>query len=215
MNEKEYFKRLVLLFEADSVEDSEAPAMASKDKNNLDAGKDVEGNATDQMKTQTTSEAESSLSDEPDLEDADYLSSDGETSSLPPVNDPMADSKKLSKLFELYKDLLNYSSVFKENLVTIDMDLLDGEKIGKLRNNIEHVEKIIEKIRKYMVNNFPTEKYEKALYIYILLRTELLTVVKLLRESLGLNSEVSSDEQDEKADEIRKKSDDLDEDQNK
>jgi hypothetical protein len=37
------------------------------------------------------------------------------------------------------------------------------------------------------VDTFPTERYEKALYVYILLRTELISIIKLLRESLGLN----------------------------
>jgi hypothetical protein len=192
MNEKEYFKNLVSLFEAEE----ELPEQASDDRFNVDSGEDEFGNSSDQMQTQLTGETESDLGEEPDLGDADYLSSDG-GNNLPPMNDPVAESKKMSKLFELYKDLLNYSSVFKENIVTIDMSLLDGEKIGRLRSNIEHIEKIIEKVRSYIIDTLPTEKYEKALYVYILLRTELLTVVKLLRESLGLNS-MSSDPESEK-----------------
>jgi hypothetical protein len=193
MNEKEYFKGLVSLFEAEE----DIPDMASEDRFNTDSGEDMMGNASDQMQTQLKSETESDLGDEPDLGDADYLSSDGGSVSnnLPPMSDTVAESKKTGKLFKLYKDLLNYSSVFKESLTTIDISLLDEEKIGKLRLNIEHVEKIVEKIRDYIIDTLPTEKYEKALYVYILLRTELLTIVKSLRESLNLNTtdEVESD----------------------
>jgi hypothetical protein len=196
MNEKEYFKRLVSLFEATSEEEDENPEMASEDRYNVDSGEDAMGNSSDQMQTQLTGETESDLGDEPELGDADYLSSDG-GNNLPPMNDPVAESKKMGKLFELFKDLLNYSNVFKDSITTIDMSLLDGEKIGRLRNNIEHIEKIIEKVRNYIIDTLPTEKYEKALYVYILLRTELLTVVKLLRESLELNT-MSIDPEEEK-----------------
>jgi len=198
MNEKEYFKKLVSLFEAKSDEEEDLPEMASKDQYNVDSGEDAMGNASDQMQTQTNDE-QGDLGEEPELGDADYLSSDGErNSNLPPMNDPVAESKKMGKLFDLFKDLLNYSNVFKDSLTTIDMNLLDGEKIGRLRNNIEHVEKIIEKLRKYIIDTLPTEKYEKALYVYILLRTELLTVIKLLRESLELNTAVIDDAEDPK-----------------
>jgi hypothetical protein len=198
MNEKEYFKKLVSLFEAKSDEEEDLPEMASEDQYNVDSGEDAMGNASDQMQTQTNDE-QGDLGEEPELGDADYLSSDGErNSNLPPMNDPVAESKKMGKLFDLFKDLLNYSNVFKDSLTTIDMNLLDGEKIGRLRNNIEHVEKIIEKLRKYIIDTLPTEKYEKALYVYILLRTELLTVIKLLRESLELNTAVIDDAEDPK-----------------
>jgi hypothetical protein len=198
MNEKEYFKKLVSLFEAKSDEEEDLPEMASEDRYNVDSGEDAMGNASDQMQTQTNDE-QGDLGEEPELGDADYLSSDGErNSNLPPMNDPVAESKKMGKLFDLFKDLLNYSNVFKDSLTTIDMNLLDGEKIGRLRNNIEHVEKIIEKLRKYIIDTLPTEKYEKALYVYILLRTELLTVIKLLRESLELNTAVIDDAKESK-----------------
>jgi len=198
MNEKEYFKKLVSLFEAKSDEEEDLPEMASEDQYNVDSGEDAMGNASDQMQTQANDE-QGDLGEEPELGDADYLSSDGErNSNLPPMNDPVAESKKMGKLFDLFKDLLNYSNVFKDSLTTIDMNLLDGEKIGRLRSNIEHVEKIIEKLRKYIIDTLPTEKYEKALYVYILLRTELLTVIKLLRESLELNTAVIDDAEDPK-----------------
>lgn len=184
MNEKEYFRKLVSLFEAEE----DFPEMASEDRYNTDSGRDMMGNAEDQMQTQLTGETEGDLGDEPDLGDADYLSSDGGmNSSLPPMSSKVAESKKMGKLFSLYKDLLNYSSVFKESLTTIDTNLLDMDKVGKLRDSIDHVDRIVDKIRIYIVDTLPTEKYEKALYVYILLRTELLTVVKLLRESLDLN----------------------------
>jgi hypothetical protein len=200
MDKKKYFKSLVTLFEAPSVEEVE---MASTDPNNPDYGANVDGTA-DQALPQASSGSSPNTSDtsaKSDLGDADYLSTGGEDgqSNLPPIGDSIevSEPKKMAKLFDLFKDLLNYSTVFFESLTTIDMSLLDADKVAKLRNNIDQVNNVNIKLREYITETFPTEKYEKALYVYILLRTELMTIIKLLRESLELNA-VSGQESDKK-----------------
>jgi hypothetical protein len=189
VRKNDYFKGLVSLFEDISTQNV---APASEDNFNPDAGANVEDDVQDvEISPETTGDEqpnEDAINSE--LGDADYLSAEGGFQpNLPPAVDSIevSESKKMAKLFDLFKDLLNYSSVFHETLTTINIDILDAEKINKLRKNINHVDQIIEKLKDYIIKNFPTEKYEKALYVYILLRTELMTVIKLLRESLDLN----------------------------
>jgi hypothetical protein len=189
VRKNDYFKGLVSLFEDISTQNV---APASEDNFNPDAGANVEDDVQDvEISPETTGDEqpnEDAINSE--LGDADYLSTEGGFQpNLPPAVDSVevSESKKMAKLFDLFKDLLNYSSVFHETLTTINIDILDAEKINKLRKNINHVDQIIEKLKDYIIKNFPTEKYEKALYVYILLRTELMTVIKLLRESLDLN----------------------------
>lgn len=188
MERKEYFKKLVALFEEVSEEEV---VPASQDQYNIDAGANVDGNTTDQAGKQAASDSESDVEANSDLGDANYLSTAGEVkTNLPPIGDSIEvpEPKKMAKLFDLFKDLLSYSEIFYESLTNnIDMNLLSGEKVNKLKKNIDQVTDVVDKIRIYITDTFPTEKYEKALYVYILLRTELMTIIKLLRESLGLN----------------------------
>jgi hypothetical protein len=203
MRRKEYFKELVKLFE--EVSDEEV-APASQDQNNVDSGKNVDGNAADQTgKPAASGESDAANSD---LGDADYLSTDGEEQKiLPPIGDTagVPEPKKMAKLFGLFKDLLSYSEIFHESLTNIDMNLLSGEKVESIKKNIDRIDDVIDKVRTYIIDTFPTDKYEKALYIYILLRTELMTIIKLLRESLELNvvSDEQKDQKPQKSDEKR------------
>jgi cystathionine beta-lyase/cystathionine gamma-synthase len=195
MEKKEYFRRLVKLFEADRFDAGEPGAQAQAFA--ADSGAGVAGNAADQPEQQPIPPGEgdpNSSGAEPDLAlgDANYLSA-GEASGnvLPPIGDivEVSEPKKKAKLFDLLRDLLNYSNVFIESLTNIDMNLLDMEQIEKVRKNTDQVDDVIQKVRTYVTETFPTDKYEKALYVYILLRTELMTIINLLRESLGLNAE--------------------------
>jgi hypothetical protein len=193
MNRKDYFKNLVSLYEAIGDEDI---LPASQDQFNPDAGANVEGTIDDQPMGQQgmvnqdagAPDSQSDMQSALDLGDADYLSGE-EFGALPPEDTiEVSEPKKLAKLFQLYKELLNYSTVFYESLDTIDMNLLDIEKSEKIRENKNQIINIVEKIEDYLIDTFPNETYEKALYIYIHLRTELMTIIKLLRESLDLNA---------------------------
>ena len=94
--------------------------------------------------------------------------------------------KKL-KLFELYRELINYTVVFEESLDVIDMNLLDSAKSRELKEYRTRLDALIEKLKSYVKLNYIEEQYEKSLYVYVLMRTELLTIIKLLREMLVLN----------------------------
>jgi len=128
-----------------------------------------------------------------DLNDADYMNSDGmvdqTTLGLPTTEEPIEVSEKqrLLKIFNLLKNLLNYGELFSKSLEIIDTDLLDDEQLKQIQEYTKKIDRLNIKIRSYITDVFPTEKYEKALYVYILLNTELLTAVAALREVLGLN----------------------------
>jgi hypothetical protein len=196
MEKKEYFRKLVALFEADSLDAGDPGNQAQAFV--ADSGSDVGGNANDRIAPEPqpapgkADPGSSGAEPVPALGDADYLSASGNSvPGLPPTGDiiNVPEPKKKAKLFGLFRELLNYSNVFVESLTSIDMNLLDMDKIDKVRKNTDQVDDVIGKIRSYVVDTFPTERYEKALYVYILLRTELLTIIKLLRETLGLNAE--------------------------
>jgi hypothetical protein len=194
MDKRKYFKNLVKLFEASRTDIGEPGAQGQAFV--ADSGADVAGTAADQPEQVTkvqpgvagigaTEEAPGQA-----LGDADYLSAVGAgVPGLPANGDSkeVPEPKKKAKLFELFRDLLNYSNVFVESLTNIDMNLLDMDQIDKIKRNTDHVDDVIGKVRSYVIDTFPTERYEKALYVYILLRTELVTIIRLLRESLGLS----------------------------
>jgi hypothetical protein len=200
MEKREYFRKLVALFEAESLDAGEPGAQAQAFA--ADSGQGVAATPQDQLAQEQqpapgpADPGSSGQQPGPALGDADYLAASGaNVPGLPPIGDAgeVPEPKKKAKLFELFRDLLNYSNVFVESLTNIDMNLLDMEQIEKIKKNTDQVDDVVGKIRSYVVDTFPTEKYEKALYVYLLLRTELLTIVKLLRETLGLNAQPESE----------------------
>jgi hypothetical protein len=199
MEKKEYFRKLVALFEANRFDAMDPGAQAQAFA--ADSGQGVAGTAQDQLAQEQqpapgpADPGSSGAMPGPALGDAGYLDSGAQAPGLPPIGDSMevSEPRKKAKLFDLFRELLNYSNVFVESLTNIDMNLLDMEQIDKIRKNTDQVDDVVGKIRSYVVETFPTERYEKALYVYILLRTELLTIVKLLRETLGLNEQPESE----------------------
>jgi hypothetical protein len=71
----------------------------------------------------------------------------------------------------------------------IDRGLLEIEELRIINKIKEKLDRQSEKIETYLELSFSNEKYEKALYLYIMLRTELLTMIKELRRILHLNDE--------------------------
>ena len=193
MEKREYFRNLVTLFEASQKEKDFDKAISKpmpEEKQVVSQEKYVE--------EKNDLNSAGNINQGPELDDADYLSYDEMTPGLSPMDDlaQVSDQKKMVKLFGLYRELLNYSTVFYDSLDIIDMNLLDSEKFRKIKENKKTILEITEKLRDYLTENFVNEKYERALYVYILLRTELVTVIKLLRESLGLDKQ--TDEEQEK-----------------
>jgi len=177
---KDYYSQLVTLYEATKVKKidqevvNEAPVMGEP----VIAKKEI-------LQQKPAPEETGDISEDPELDDANYLN-DPNLSSVELIPDT-PEQKRKEKLFELFSELMNYSTVFYDDLEKIDGNLLDKEKIGELRENKKRIITISEKLRKYIKEDFLEEKYEKSLYIYILLRTELITIIKLLRQSFELN----------------------------
>jgi hypothetical protein len=194
--EMDYYKKLVTLYEFTTKEEKSDGTNKTQDKIS-NTGSDLNQSIDDPAL------AEDGLGFETDemsgLDDADYLSSDEEDEvGLSPMMDDevieVSDKQKLLKLFDLFKELVDYSQMFYDSLNTVDFNLLEKDKFTKLRETRTKLFTLIEKLENYINEVFYGEKYEKALYVYILLRTELLTNIKLLREILELNKEETKKE---------------------
>jgi hypothetical protein len=208
MDRKEYFKKLISLFEAedDNIADPKLDPV-------VDPGSDVQQDiekTSDITDTKLDSELkpqDDALGGEGDmLSDSDNLLSDEDE--LPFGDEPQAESPeqvsekvKLQRLFDLYKELIEYERVFVDSLTNIDSNLLDADKNTKIVDYKNRLSKLEEKLKTYTVEVFHTEKYERALYNYVLMRTELLTIVKLLRDVLSLDD--SSDKPIQKVEETK------------
>lgn len=199
MDKNKYYQNLVALFES-TKELNEAPKPATSQTEKAPARKVP--NQIDPLQSTVQQQAmpEEPVMQDPGLSDADYLQD--------PMMDPMmmepqlspveqaievSEQKKMLKLLELYRELMNYSKVFYESLEIIDTNLIDSDKNHELRQLKKKLLDLSEKIKDFVIDRFADETYEKALYIYILLRTELLTITKMLRQVLDLNRKKQED----------------------
>jgi len=195
MERKDYFKKLVMLFEADEEEKISAdPDIDLDTDTGADVKEDIEKKSDitdDELDSELKPEMQEDelegdmLSDQSSLSDEEELPF-GEETQVESA-DTVSEKIKLEKLFDLYRELIEYKRVFIDSLDNIDTNLLDNERNLKLINYKNKLIKLEEKLKVYITEVFHTEKYEKALYNYILLRTELITIVKLLRDVLNLN----------------------------
>lgn len=116
--------------------------------------------------------------------DADYMQDP------PPEEGPASqvdETEKKKKLFNLMNELLVYNKYFLNNVNDLSIDMINDEnfyQIGKLKDRLTQVNV---KLQKYLLDNFVNSEYNRSLYIYILLRTEVLTLVKLLRNLLKID----------------------------
>lgn len=182
--ENSYYKELVTLFEFDTntgtdkgqdkitETGSDVNQDISDDQLNLDDGLETLGNG-----------------DLNDLNDADYMAAEEGLPQEEGFHDvvEVSDKQKQIRLLELFRELLEYSKIFYETLETIDFNLLEKDPTTKLRYSKKKLFDMIEKLESYITDVFYGEQYEKSLYVYILLRTELLTNIKLLRQVLNLD----------------------------
>ncbi len=188
MNTKEYFRRLIALYEAANQE-AVVPAEAEQQAEEQPAEEvpaEEAPQAVGSSSQGSTGDVSGTIED-PGLGDANYLS--GEESVPAPTSGTadVSEKEKLGKIFDLLNELLNYSRTFNETLEGVDLNLLDREKNEGLNIGKKRVVSVSEKLTHYIKEVFPDEKYEKALYVYILLRTELVTAIKSIRELLELN----------------------------
>jgi len=197
MNTKEYFRKLIALYEAANQEEEVlSPAEEVEEQPAAEVPAEEAPEAVGASSNSSTGDGSGTIED-PELGDANYLS--GEESIPAPTNGTadVSEREKLVKIFDLLSELMNYSRTFNETLEGIDLNLLDKEKNEKLNLGKRRLVKVSEKLSHYIKEVFPDEKYEKALYVYILLRTEFVTVIKSLRELLELNK-TDSQETDKK-----------------
>lgn len=201
MERKNYFDTLLSLYEAVSAEDSAAKHQAEI----ADSGSDIDdpnvdpnaANAQDiaqeesQSQTAPAEENPEAANEDPEgLDDASYMSSTSDA----PVGNPSDNSRKLAKLFELMQNLLLYSETFKETLESVELGLLDDAEMKEVERYRLSLENLRTKIEDYLNDVFTGDTYEKALYAYVLFRTELLVAVKQLRSLLKLNEVDEMDE---------------------
>jgi hypothetical protein len=196
MDRKNYYNSLIRLYEAAGMAGTEEVV---PQENIADTGSDVGPAPTTQPAQQNIGNEE--VVDEEQLngnelpeEDTAYLNQEA-PGTQPQGSSLVIEKQKFVKLFDLFTDLKTYGSAFLESIEGIDINLLD-EKIFVLVGKYQKsVRELVEKIDSYLINIFNSERYEKALYNYILFRTELISVVKGLRRTLKLDQ---IDEEEEK-----------------
>ena len=182
MEKKEYFSQLISLFEAVSAENVD-----QFQQNIADTGSDVidpnvDPKSGSEQPEQETSEEQFANSDN-DLNDAAYLTNSA-SNDAPVESD---NREKLVELFDLMEHLLNYAETFIDTIDSTDIFSLEDTDVLKMERYKNSIVSLSEKIRTYLINVFKNRTYEQNLYVYVMLRSELLTAIKLLRNVLKLN----------------------------
>lgn len=180
---KDYYNKVVSLFEAtadmpvtDATEAVQNPAEMQMIQNQQQA---ISGEV---MPPNQFAQQEE-VPEEMGMDDANYLLNQ-ENNPAPTV---ATDAQKLAKLFDLFTNLRDYCNAFLDCIGTLDFDILDFDSYSHLSELQNKLEGMKEKIEDYLKDVFKNEKFEKALYVYVLFRTEMLTIIKATREVLELN----------------------------
>lgn len=163
-----------------------------------DAGSDVAEPGLDQDPYAQEFQDDASFNQNPDpnadpnmMQDGENYGGDADYMQDPPPEEGPAsqvdETEKKKKLFNLMNELLVYNKYFLNNVNDLSIDMINDEnfyQIGKLKDRLTQVNV---KLQKYLLDNFVNSEYNRSLYIYILLRTEVLTLVKLLRDLLKID----------------------------
>lgn len=193
-NRRNYFNSLIRLYEAVGMTGEEEVV---PQENIADAGSDVGPGPTQPAQPdEETTEGQLDGNELPE-EDTAYLQQEA-PGTQPQDSSLVIETQKFLKLFDLFIDLKTYGSTFLESIASIDSNLLEDDVVLLVRKYKIHVTELVEKIDKYLINIFNTEIYEKALYNYILFRTELISVVKGLRRTLKLDEIETEEKKDKK-----------------
>lgn len=122
-----------------------------------------------------------------DLGDASYMNASE------PSLETVSEERKKTKLFELFQELTELCNYVHESFSErISVDLLDKEQNSVLNITLDKTDEIKKKVEEYSINTYSLRTYEESLYIYILLRSELLITIKLLRKTLKLNRQTDA-----------------------
>ena len=130
-------------------------------------------------------------------EEAAYMQPQDEISVPPQTNENSnsADGQKTIHLFNLSKDLFDYTEVLEKALENIDNDFIATDVIVYLSQLEDTLARYKDKLRDFIAEVFYKETYEKNLYNYLTLRYELLLMIKYLRSLLRLDV-IEDDEKD-------------------
>lgn len=173
MDKRKYFTDLISLYEAVGMTGAEEVVPQEEI---ADSGEDVGPENPNEAPVENDNE---------NLDNNLYMNQEDQPQEVDPSL--VLKKEKFKKLFELFEDLLNYGTIFSENVKFIDISLLDSDTYKKMRKYSDDIDELVKKINNYLINIFNSETYEKVLYSYILFRTELLTAIKGLRTVLKLN----------------------------
>ena len=182
MDRKEYFKQVVQLYEAAAAEMAGGPEVVPQ-QNIADSGMDVNPQVQGDPSMQ---QADPNMMQDPSAMGVDPMM--GTELAATPSGSFELQKRKTAKLFNLFKDLLNYGTNFIEALNFIDIDLLDLNKFTLVKKYYKHIKELNDKIETYLQYIFNSESYEKEVYTYVLYRTELITNIKGIRDILDLQN---------------------------
>jgi dGTP triphosphohydrolase len=187
--DRSYYKKLVTLFESTKLADQE---INQAQQTIADTGSDVIDGSMDQqdfISQGDTQPAELTPEEEAMVPETDmgYLTPDSPDVASNEIVSDVSDNMKMLKLCDLFYDLQNYEESFIDSLKNIDFNLLEEDECKKLRDYSKRLNRQKEKLVDYINLRIKSDKYEKAVYVYVLLRTEFLASVKKFRELLKLN----------------------------
>lgn len=185
MDRKKYFSDLYTLFEASNIGMTGSPEVIPQE-NIADTGLDMGGEAVD-PNAMAMSQDPTMMQVDPSIQMSDPMMDPNAMTPEPQDSATVTETEKFKKLFSLFEDLIDYSNVFSENLKFVDIGLLTKDTVIKMKRYTDNIKDMNDKITNYLINIFNKETYERALYTYILFRTELITSIKGLRGVLDLD----------------------------
>jgi hypothetical protein len=99
------------------------------------------------------------------------------------------DRQKKLKVFALIDSLKDHADRIEEALNKTETDRFDDEDIDKANLSLaaKTLENIEDKVDDYKSGAFIDDSYERNLYVYTLLRTELIHAIKQIRAILKLD----------------------------
>ena len=108
-----------------------------------------------------------------------------------------ADALKTMHLFDLSTKLFDYAEIVEKSLKNIDRTKIARGNIDYLSQLFDVMSRFKSKLRDFIAEVFSKETYEKNLYTYLVLRHELLSIIKYMRSLLRLETlELEEDEVD-------------------
>ncbi len=120
---------------------------------------------------------------------------------LPPNSkENSTEHEKMKSLFICSENLYDYSKLVEQNIKNIDKSTIDRVTVVKLAQLEDKMNLYINKIKDFVAEVFIRETYEKNLYLFYTLRNEFITIIKIIRKLLKLETmehdDISKDSQE-------------------